>query len=192
MERPIFLSRFQVEEPLEETALYNASRVRDLLSQRPGLLYIHAYGRRPALDPMAFAYRLSRFRAVLGSAIPECRLGEAEGAFYVLAEMPEGAVPLGASPPAEELADLAARVAADLAACREAGLSFHRLEPALVWRDGRGAPLYLPPAWLHFPGLLCGVGETVAPEVRRSAHLQKGADSYALARFLGTLTRDRE
>ncbi|MBN2172144.1 MAG: sigma 54-interacting transcriptional regulator [Candidatus Krumholzibacteriota bacterium] len=192
MERPIFLSRFQVEEPLEQTPLYSASRVRDLLSQRPGLLYIHAYGRRAALDPTAFAYRLSRLRAVLGSAVPECRLGEAEGAFYVMAEMPEGASPLGAGPPAAELADLAARVAGDLAACREAGLPIHRLEPSLLWRDARGAPLYLPPAWLHFPGLLGEEGESVAPEVRRSARIQPGADSYALGRLLDVLTRDRE
>ena len=189
----IFQSRYQVEESLLEGPVFRSYRVTDLLGKRPGLLFLYPYENRSPLDISSFLYRHERFHEALGARVPACQVGEADASLYVLCELEGAASPLSLPLGKKPLALLLSRILRDIESCRRAGLRIFELSPEMIWTGEAGEPSYLPPVFLHFPGLL-PTGETPAasaPELGWGMDDFGSVDLHAFGVLVEQLSRGR-
>lgn len=186
----IFLSRYRIQRTLRECGLFSAFELQDIIGGQRGILFLYALEGRPPLDLACFRYRQRRMATVCGARIPPCRMGEAEGYFYVLLEIDDGASPLALPLADTALQELMATVFGDICACRRAGLRLYQLSPDLIWRDGGGRLFYLPPLYLHFPGFLDREDPDLdpAPELPSARELLLDADLYGFGRLVERFT----
>jgi len=181
----LFLARYRVERKLGETELLRSYLLRDVLGGQRALLYLYPQGERAPLDLSSLAYRQFRARELCGERAAACRLGQRDGAAYALLDLPPAAGPLD-PPPADAVEGLLAILLRDLLAGRAEGLPFTQVSPDLIWSDGRGGLLYLPPLTLHFPGFLDAeaAGLDPSPALRAGLDLDQEADLHGFARVV--------
>ena len=85
----IFQSRYRVEAALAEGRAWQSWMVRDIINNRPSLLFTYpADPEGRMLDRRSVAWRLSRYREVLGERIPQIRLGIEGANLTLLCEIP--------------------------------------------------------------------------------------------------------
>ena len=187
----LFLARYRVERALDESELLRSFLLRDVLGGQRALLYLYPQAERAPLDLSSLAYRQFRARELCGERAMACRLGQRDGATYALLELPAEAGPLDIPPPAAT-AGLLAVFLRDLLVGRIEGLPFTQLAPELIWSDGRGGLLYLPPMILHFPGFLdAGApGLDPSPALRAGLDLDQEADLHGFGRIVARWTAE--
>ncbi len=181
----LFLSRYRVERSLGDSELLRSYLLRDVLGGLRALLYLYPQGERAPLDLSSLAYRQFRARALCGERAAACRLGQRDGAAYALLELSAEAAPLDLPPPGAA-SELLAVLLRDLLAGRAEGLPFTQVSPELIWSDGQGGLLYLPPFTLHFPGFLDGgaAGLDPSPALRAGLDLDQEADLHGFGRVV--------
>ena len=162
----IFQSRYRVEAALAEGRAWQSWMVRDIINNRPSLLFTYpADPEGRMLDRRSVAWRLSRYREVLGERIPQTRLGREGGSLTLLCEIPNGATAL--RPGDEKATHFREILAQDRQACKEDSIAPPRPDRRMIWRDSSGAPLYLSPSMLVDP---VG-GETLTEPLTSDAEL---------------------
>ncbi len=145
----IFQSRYRVESELAQGKGWQSWMVQDIINKRLSLLFMYPPDPEGhALDRSSVAWRLARYREILGERLCPLRLGVEERSLTLLCEIPQTAHALD-----EEAADPAFldRLDKDRKACAEDGLCPPRADRRMIWRDDHGDPLYLPPSALIDP-----------------------------------------
>jgi len=146
----IFQSRYRVEAALAEGQSWQSWTVRDIINNRPSLLFTYpADPEGRTLDRRSVAWRLSRYREVLGERIPQIRLGIEGSSLTLLCEIPGGAEVLGDGE--DETLSFQEAQSQDAKTCIKDGIDPPRSDRRMIWRGKAGAPLYLPPALLVDP-----------------------------------------
>ncbi|MBM4117183.1 tetratricopeptide repeat protein [bacterium] len=185
-----FLARYRVERVLAEGEFLRCFALQDVLGDRRALLYFYPQGDLAPLDLSSLAYRQHLAAALLGERSPACRLGYREGGAYALFELPADAAPL-VRPAAAQIDVLLRVLLTDLLRARLGGLPIAQLSPDLIWEDGRGGLLYLPPLVLHFPGFLdLAAGLDPSPALRAGLVLDQEADLHGFGRVVERWTAE--
>jgi DNA-binding NtrC family response regulator/tetratricopeptide (TPR) repeat protein len=146
----IFQSRYRVEAALAEGRAWQSWMVRDIINNRPSLLFTYpADPEGRMLDRRSVAWRLSRYREVLGERIPQIRLGIEGANLTLLCEIPAEAKALSSDE--ERPAQFDKTLSQDSKTCKQDGIAPPRPDRRMIWCDSAGAPFYLPPALLVDP-----------------------------------------
>jgi len=158
----IFQSRFRVESLLSEGRGWRSWSVRDIINQRPLLLFIYLPSTDgQSLDRSSVAWRLARYREILREGLPAFRLTQDAEGLSLLCGLPPEARELdraSAVPPV-----LAETLERDRMACLREGLAPPLADRRLVWLHDGDHPLYLPPSLFTDPSRPESLDEPIQP-----------------------------
>ncbi|MDP6668275.1 MAG: sigma 54-interacting transcriptional regulator, partial [Candidatus Krumholzibacteria bacterium] len=177
----IFHSRYLVETLLHESPRWQAFEARDIINQRRSLVLLFPplpSGDR--LDRSSLAWRLSRFREILGDSLAPSVFGEEGESLTILCDLPPEAQSWEESK--EDQAACLGHVREDLLRCQAAGFPGYSLDRHSIRVLPGGRPCYLPSAFL-FPA---GSGPVLFPEEDELSRLARDLDPAARELDAGT------